>query len=115
MNNQTGSGAGQTPGAQHAGTVETENPGGGLPGKRHEVGDAASSRLHPPHVTENDEDAAIQAEHPEGGPVAALPANASGKDQQPADGTAQHIRPESMYENRPAEDKDSPPSTRTGA
>lgn len=63
------------------------------PGERKEVGGADSSKRHPPHHTE-------------------LPANAHGSDK--ADMTEQPaIRDGSMYEQRPDEDKNRPPSERT--
>ncbi|HEX2189446.1 MAG TPA: hypothetical protein VHG51_11135 [Longimicrobiaceae bacterium] len=82
------------------------------PGPRKEVGDAASSRLHPPHVTENAEAAPVQDESG-GAEIPTLPANSHGRDrtemtEQPG------IDPESMYEHRPGEDKDTPPSETGG-
>lgn len=96
-------------GDQHAGTVATENPGGGDAGERHEVGDASSSRRDPPHVTENDEGAEVQQAH-EGGEAPALPANASGRDSVSAEEQDVGIDDESAYDGRPTQDKDHPPS-----
>lgn len=82
------------------------------PGPRKEVGDAASSRRHPPHVSENAQGAPVQADA-EGEPIPTLPANAHGEDrtemtEQPA------TDPESMYDRRPGENKDTPPSETGG-
>ena len=87
---------------QHAGTVATENPGGGRPGERHEVGTAASSRQNPPHQTESDRSA------PAEGPT--LPANAGGRDSMSSEEQNQPIDDESAYEGRESQDKDRPPS-----
>lgn len=101
-------------GADERGTREPIAASGAEPkgpvGTRREVGDSRSSREHPPHVTENDEGAPVQEhlESPEDVPT--LPANAQGADTQPTDGGA--IDEESMYDRRPSEDKDRPPSSR---
>ena len=87
---------------QHAGTVATENPGGGGAGERHEVGTAASSRRNPPHPTENDR--RPEAEAP------SLPANAGGRDRISSEEQNQPIDDESAYEGRESQDKDRPPS-----
>ena len=76
------------------------------PGKRKERGSAAESGLHPPHVTENDEGAPVQRSMQAPDEVPALPANAQGKDRVEADEAPQRIRSESMYDDRPGEDKD---------
>jgi len=82
------------------------------PGPRKEVGDAASSQLHPPHLSDNDRGAPVQGKA-EGADIPTMPANAHGQDKsemtrQPAtDGT-------SMYEHRPGENKDTPPSETGG-
>ena len=82
------------------------------PGPRKEVGSSASSRKHPPHVSENVEGAQVQQSGTSAEPIPALPPNAHGKDR--SDMTDQpEIREGSAYENRPAEDKETPPS-RTG-
>ena len=92
---------------QHAATVATENPGSGEAGERHEVGDAESSRRDPPHVTDND--AARTGEVTEdAGP--SLPANASGRDEIPADEQDFKVDEESAYDRRPTQDKDRPAS-----
>lgn len=85
----------------------------GQPGMRKEVGGAESSQKRPPYVTGQVEDTPVQGSSPSPTPIPTLPANAHGSDrsemtQQP------EIREESMYENRPAEHKDSPPSTTGG-
>lgn len=113
MNDQQGGGK-PDPGAQHAGAGPAEHGQEGNGGERREVGNAVSSRRDPPHVTENDEEAPLQEESESPAPIPALPANASGRDEQPGDGTGQRIRDESMYENRPSTDKDHPPSTSGG-
>jgi hypothetical protein len=64
----------------------------GTPGPREEKGTAASSRRHPPHVSEGEDS-----------PV--LPANAAGEDLVRPD-VPQEIDPESMYDRRPGQDKD---------
>lgn len=90
----------------------TDSPGhASQPGERREVGNAASSRLHPPHVTEQVKGEPVQGSSPSPHPAPTLPANAHGVDaaemtDQPA------VRQGSMYENRPEEDKDQPPSQR---
>lgn len=82
------------------------------PGPRREVGDAASSRLHPPHVAENDRAAPVQ-DDAEGAAIPAMPANAHGHDR--SEMTRQpSTDAESMYERRPGEDKDTPPSETGG-
>ncbi len=82
------------------------------PGPRKEVGSAASSRRHPPHVTEGDAEAPLQREA-EGEEIPTQPANAHGVDR--SDMTRQPpTDPESMYERRPGEDKDTPPSQTGG-
>ena len=83
------------------------------PGYRREVGTAADSQRHPPHVTVNEADAPVQADMQSPHPAPTLPANAGGEDK--GEMTDQPpIRPESMYENRPGENKDTPPSTTGG-
>lgn len=89
---------------QHAGTVATENPGGGKPGDRYEVGDARSSRRDPPHSTANDEVNGRPDQSP------SLPANASGLDQVSSDAQDFEVDEESAYDRRPSQDKDRPPS-----
>ena len=90
---------------QHAGTVATENPGGNAPGERHEVGDSASSRRDPPHVTDNDEASASGTAE---GPT--LPANASGRDEVSSEEQDFEVDEESAYDRRPTQDKDRPAS-----
>ena len=63
----------------------------GGPGPRKEPGNAQTSQRHPPHT-------------PEGEEVPPLGANAHGHDRHPAEHPP--IDPESMYDRRPAEDKD---------
>lgn len=80
-------------------------------GSRKEIGTAASSQKHPPHLDENMEDAPLQEEHPSPDDVAALPATAHGRDKEPTTGQEQPIDDESMYEHRPEEDKNWDPAT----
>jgi hypothetical protein len=75
-------------------------------GPRREVGDEASSQKHEPHVTHNDEDAPVQDSAPAPDDVAALPANAHGKDVVQAHEEVGEVDEESMYDRRPGEDKD---------
>ncbi len=79
-------------------------------GTRQEVGDAASSRKHPPHLDENSEDAPVQEDLPSPHDVPTLPATAHGADKQSTEEQEQPINPESMYENRPEEHKEISPS-----
>lgn len=93
-------------------TGPTDRPGEeSPPGPRREVGGAASSQRHPPHVTENVEGAPVQESGTTEEPIPALPPNAHGKDRTDATGQPP-IEEESMYEGRPEEDKDQPPSAR---
>ena len=106
MNENHGTGPGGKR-EQAAGTAATEHPHGGPAGARREVGDAASSRRDPPHVTENDTDAPVQRQRGSGGPeIPVLPAGASGHDALTADERAEPIDPTSAYDRRPAEHKD---------
>lgn len=111
MNNNQGADKKQKLDAQGAGTVATEHPNGGAPGARKEVGDAASSQLHPPHVTENAEDAPAQDDIQSPTDTTVRPANAHGHDRISAEEAAdQEIRPTSAYDGRSAEDKNWDPS-----
>lgn len=78
--------------------------------ERAELGTQASSQRHPPHVTENDEDAPVREDKPSAKDAPVLPANASGRDRVSAEEQSQPIDDESMYDNRPSEDKDRPAS-----
>jgi hypothetical protein len=78
----------------------------GGPGPRKEIGTAASSQAHPPHVTENDKGAQVQNSSPSPTPVPALPANAHGQDKVAAEQAPGTINDESMYGARPGEHKD---------
>jgi hypothetical protein len=71
-----------------------------------------SSSRNPPHVTANDEDAEVQDELPSPDPVPLLPANAAGSDASPTQEQSQPIDEASMYDRRPEQDKDRPPSDR---
>lgn len=85
--------------------MTSQEPSGPV-GSRKEVGDKESSQLHPPHVDESLQDAPLQEEHSSRDDVAALPATAHGQDTQTAEEQSQPIDPESMYDNRPEEEKD---------
>ena len=74
-------------------------------GTRKEMGSSGESQKHPPHVTENVDDAPLQQTHPSDEEVPALGANASGKDRVSTEEQDQPIDPESMYEQRPEESK----------
>ena len=100
---------------QFAETVSTEHPAGGPVGGRKEVGSAASSQRHPPHVGPNAEDAPIQEELPAESDSPVPPANASGRDRFSTREKKQGIDPASAYDQRPAENKDTPPSETGGA
>jgi hypothetical protein len=84
--------------------MTTERTAG--PGPRKEIGDAESSQLHPPHVTENDRGAQFQADTDAPNDVAGSPANAHGRDVVDAHKEVRQVDDESAYENRPGEDKD---------
>ncbi len=79
-------------------------------GTRQEVGDAASSQRHPPHVDQNAEEAALQQDHPSPDEVPSLPATAHGEDKLSTEEQDQPIRPESMYDDRVEEHKGWTPS-----
>lgn len=96
-------------GEQHASTVATEHPGDNAPGQRHEVGDSDSSRRDPPHMTENDEEAAAAGKAGAEGPT--LPANASGRDEISSQDQDFEVDDESAYDRRPTQDKDRPASS----
>ena len=96
-----------------AGTVAQQHPGG-EPGKRKEVGTAASSQRHPPHVDENAGGAPVQKSTENPAPIPTLPANASGSDKVSTKEHDRGIDQASMYDRRPAEDKNQPPSENTG-
>ena len=94
-------------------TVAQQHPGGD-PKARKEVGTAASSHLHPPHVDENAEGAPVQQGHGNPATIPALPANASGSDKITTAEHDQGIDDESMYDRRTSQDKDQPPSDHAG-
>lgn len=71
--------------------------------ERQEVDRGSDNHPEPPHVTQNDREGG----HPD---EAVLPANASGSDRVPADDLKQPVDDESMYDGRPSQDKDRPPS-----
>jgi hypothetical protein len=80
--------------------------------ERQEVGSAAGSQRHPPHTTANDEDAPVQEGMSSPDEVPVLPANASGSDKVTTSDQATPVREDSMYDDRPARDKNRPPSGR---
>jgi hypothetical protein len=100
------------PGSGNAENVPQQHPEGGTPGGRKEVGDSQSSNLHPPHVPQGEADSPLQDEHGSPEQVPALPANASGTDKVSTGEQTRPIDPASMYDRRPEEDKNSPPSDR---
>ena len=81
---------------------------GGAPGAgpRPESGGRPESGRDAPHVTRNDADAPVQDSTPAPDDVAALPANAHGKDVVDAHREVGEVDDESMYDGRPGEDKD---------
>jgi hypothetical protein len=78
----------------------------GTPGPRREVGDAAHSQMHPPHTDENSAGAPVQGSAAGPNEVPVLPANAHGRDKVSNDDQHKRTDDESMYDRRPAEDKD---------
>ena len=74
--------------------------------ERVELGTQASSQRHPPHVTENDENAPVREDKAAAGDAPVLPANASGRDKVTAEEQSQPTDDESMYDNRPSTNKD---------
>ena len=84
--------------------MTVERTGG--PGPRKEIGDAASSQLHPPHATENDAGAQVQGSTEAPNTVPTAPANAHGKDLVDSQHEVRRVDDESAYERRPGEDKD---------
>ena len=102
--------------ATAAGGGAAAEPSRGTPpqdpkGGRKEHGNAATSRKHPPHITENVDDEALRSDAPGTGQVPTLPATAHGTDEVSTTEQAQPIDEESMYDRRPSEDKDRPPSS----
>jgi len=84
------------------------SPGG--PGPRQEVGGAASSQRHPPHVDVNAKGSPLQEGSGNPADVPAMPANAHGSDHASAGEQPHSIDDASMYDRRPEEDKDSRPA-----
>lgn len=78
----------------------------GTPGPRREIGDAESSQLHPPHVSDQDRDAPVQKSAPSPSAVPTMPANAHGRDVVDSHREVPRVDDESAYERRPGEDKD---------
>ena len=85
-------------------------PAGNPVGTRVERGGAQSSQRNPPEAEAGLENAPIQREREGDVSAPVLPANASGRDKVSADEQAQPIDAESMYDRRPSQDKDRPPS-----
>lgn len=79
---------------------------------RVEVGDRASSARHTPHPTGTASDDSIQNDSGSVEEIPVLPANASGEDKVTTSEQDQPIDEESMYDRRPDQDKDRPPSRR---
>lgn len=78
------------------------------PGPRKEVGTAADSQRHPPHVDVNAQDAALQASTTSPKDIPLSGANAHGSDH--GGTTTGKPDDESMYGGRPGEDKDRKPT-----
>jgi hypothetical protein len=78
----------------------------GGPGPRKEIRTAESSPVHPPHVTENDRGAQFQKDTEAPNEIAGPNSIAHGQDRVASDKDVPAIDDESMYGNRPAEDKD---------
>jgi hypothetical protein len=87
---------------------DRDRTGGGAPGAgpRPEAGGRPEAGRDAPHVTHNDVDAPVQDSAPAPDDVAALPANAHGKDVVEAHRAPDEVDAESMYDGRPGEDKD---------
>lgn len=85
----------------------------GPTGTRTEIGNSATSHRNPPHIDENAEGAALQEEHPRAEPVPTPPPLAHGADKVSTTEQMRPIAPESMYDRRPAEDKDIHPAEET--
>ena len=79
--------------------------------ERKEAGSQESSSRHPPHVQEQEKEMDVQGD-PEADHSPVLPANAAGRDRVSVDEQSEPIDPESMYDQRPERDKNSPPSER---
>ena len=91
-------------GSGDAGADDVGAPQASQPGPRKEVGTAAQSQLHPPHVDVNAKDAAAQKSSDAPNDVPLSGANAHGSDH---GGTTTGTRDDaSMYGGRPGEDKD---------
>lgn len=94
-----------------AGSTEEMTPGAtGDAAQRYASGrrdpeEAGKGRPQPPHVTENDQSAALQDEHESPEDVPVLPANAAGEDEVSTDDQPRNIDEESAYDRRPEEDK----------
>lgn len=82
---------------------ETSAPGAG---PRESHGTGAGSHRHPPHLDVNSADAPVQESTQAPNDVPVLPANASGQDARSVEPGEGEIRKESMYNDRPEEDKD---------
>lgn len=80
-------------------------------GRQEQGGEQQTSRERP-HATENDREAG-QIRNEADQTVPAMPANASGSDRVSTEDQDQGIDPESMYDRRPAEDKNRPPSSQS--
>jgi hypothetical protein len=92
-----------------------KNPEPGPVGSREKVGDARSSHKHPPHVSESAEEAELQEQNSSPDDVPVIPPLAQGQDKRPVDEIEQGIDDESMYDRRPSENKNTPPSSTGGA
>lgn len=82
----------------------------GPAGNRKEVGDSESSRRHPPHVDEAGSEGRVQDK--QAGKAPTMPATGHGEDAQVDAEKKQSVDDESMYDRRPEENKENPPSKR---
>jgi hypothetical protein len=79
---------------------------GGAP-EREEKGSAAESRRHPPHQDEGGKEGSVEESQPGQDEVPTTPATGHGEDKVPVDEEQERpIREDSMYGQRPGEDKD---------
>jgi hypothetical protein len=89
--------------------VTPADQGGGP--EREEKGSAAESRRHPPHQDEDGKEGSVEEHQPEQDEVPTSPATGHGEDRVPVDEEQKRpIREDSMYGQRPGEDKDRKPT-----
>lgn len=90
--------------------MSPDNPTNRDGDSREEQGSDSGSHRHPPHATEGD----TQSPKKDGAASPALPSTAHGDDSFSTEEGSAPIDDESMYDRRPAEDKDRPPSEDAG-